>query len=202
MMYNMNNMGGVMVPGGLAGVNVPAGGLNAEMQMMNINMNQNMNNGQNINPNNMNNVNTASTSANGQMVSQSTRNSPRLTVVIRKRPANRKERTKGEDEVVMCVGPGGDFDNPNNNHAVIASTRQSGGRQYFATIVREPKLKVDLTKYTEEHHFQFDKTYGEAATNEEIYTNSVQAIVQTAFERGRCTCFAYGQTGSGRRNSK
>ncbi len=25
-------------------------------------------------------------------------------------------------------------------------------------IVREPKLKVDLTKYTEEHHFLFDRT--------------------------------------------
>ena len=28
-------------------------------------------------------------------------------------------------------------------------------------IVREPKLKVDLTKFVEEHHFLFDETFDE-----------------------------------------
>lgn len=29
---------------------------------------------------------------------------PRLTVIVRKRPMNKKERMKGEDEVIACVG--------------------------------------------------------------------------------------------------
>ncbi|CAD7946962.1 unnamed protein product [Amoebophrya sp. A120] len=99
-------------------------------------------------------------------------NNPRLTVLVRKRPLNKRELEKEEKDVVVCA----------SNEA----------------IVREPKLKVDLTKYTEEHHFLFDRTYHESHANEDLYHQSVRPLVEAAFNGARCTCFAYGQTGSGK----
>ena len=62
--------------------------------------------------------------------------------------------------------------------------------------MREPKLKVDLTKYTEEHHFLFDRTFHEDDENIDVYQSCVKQIVEEAFT-GKCmaTIFAYGQTG-------
>lgn len=37
------------------------------------------------------------------------------------------------------------------------------------TIVHEPKLKVDLTKYLENQIFRFDCTFDETSTNELVY---------------------------------
>eukprot|EP00392_Amoebophrya_sp_AT5.2_P007941 g7960.t1 len=93
---------------------------------------------------------------------------------VRKRPLNKKEieNRDREKDVVQCV----------QNEAVV----------------REPKLKVDLTKYTEEHHFLFDRTFNEDSTNEDLYHQSVRPLVEAAFNGARCTCFAYGQTGSGK----
>ena len=37
------------------------------------------------------------------------------------------------------------------------------------TIVHEPKLKVDLTKYLENQTFRFDYAFDENSTNEMVY---------------------------------
>ena len=68
-----------------------------------------------------------------------------------------------------------------------------------AVIIREPKLKVDLTRYIDEHTFQFDDAYEDHTSNSQLYQSCVQPLVD-AFVQGRakCTCFAYGQTGSGK----
>jgi len=58
--------------------------------------------------------------------------------------------------------------------------------------------KVDLTKYIEEHHFNFDMVFDENATNEMIYLETVRPMVDAAFNKAKVTCFAYGQTGSGK----
>merc|ERR1719203_2763568 len=65
-------------------------------------------------------------------------------------------------------------------------------------IVREPKLKVDLTRYVEEHNFLFDASFDESVSNEQLYIACVRPIIDAVFNRAKCTCFAYGQTGSGK----
>jgi len=96
----------------------------------------------------------------------------RLAVVVRKRPMNRREVQGQQQDVLLC-----------RNNAVV---------------VREPKLKVDLTRYVEEHNFLFDQTFDESVTNEMLYLSAIRPIIDAVFQRGKCTCFAYGQTGSGK----
>lgn len=96
----------------------------------------------------------------------------RLSVVVRKRPMNKREQTAAQQDVVMC-----------RNSAVI---------------VREPKLKVDLTRYVEEHNFLFDQSFDETVSNEQLYISAVRPIIDAVFQKAKCTCFAYGQTGSGK----
>lgn len=103
--------------------------------------------------------------------SRASRNS-RLSVVVRKRPMNRNEVDNKQTDVVLC-----------RNSAVI---------------VREPKLKVDLTRYVEEHNFLFDQSFDETVTNEGLYQACVRPVIDAVFQRAKCTCFAYGQTGSGK----
>lgn len=98
--------------------------------------------------------------------------SSRLSVVVRKRPLNRREIQSSQQDVLDC-----------RNNAVI---------------VQEPKLKVDLTRYVEEHNFLFDASFDETVSNEQLYVACVRPIIDAVFNRAKCTCFAYGQTGSGK----
>ena len=67
-----------------------------------------------------------------------------ITVGVRKRPLNKKERSRKEVDVVTV---------PNKDQ----------------TIVHEPKTKVDLTKYLDNQHFRFDYAFDETCTNELVY---------------------------------
>jgi len=98
--------------------------------------------------------------------------SSRLSVVVRKRPMNRREVQLQQQDVVLCT--------------------------QNQVIVREPKLKVDLTRYVEEHNFLFDQSFDENVTNETLYCACVRPVIDAVFQRAKCTCFAYGQTGSGK----
>jgi kinesin family protein 2/24 len=60
------------------------------------------------------------------------------------------------------------------------------------------RTKVDLTKYLEEHLFVFDQVFDEDVSNEQLYAEAVQPLVDAAFAGIKVTCFAYGQTGSGK----
>eukprot|EP00929_Paragymnodinium_shiwhaense_P085989 TRINITY_DN4646_c0_g1_i1.p1 TRINITY_DN4646_c0_g1~~TRINITY_DN4646_c0_g1_i1.p1 ORF type:complete len:762 (+),score=155.67 TRINITY_DN4646_c0_g1_i1:195-2480(+) len=100
------------------------------------------------------------------------KNNNRLAVVVRKRPMNQRERAGGQQDVVLC------------KHATVS--------------VREPKLKVDLTRYVEEHNFLFDQSFDENVSNETLYDACVRPIIDAVFYKAKCTCFAYGQTGSGK----
>jgi hypothetical protein len=97
----------------------------------------------------------------------------KIRVCVRKRPLNSRERRANETDIVS-----GDGD------AVLA--------------VHEPKLKLDLTPYTEEHSFQFDEVFDETIDNEEVYRRTARPLVAAIFKGARATCFAYGQTGSGK----
>jgi len=110
---------------------------------------------------------------------------PRIRVVVRKRPLNKRETaTEQEDIVTMdrdaSGGPEG--------------TGLSAGQ----LTLWEPRQKVDLTQYTEKHEFLFDDVYPEDVDNDEIYRTTVHPLIGTIFNRCKVTCFAYGQTGSGK----
>jgi len=85
---------------------------------------------------------------------------------------NAKEKSSGQQDVVACRGN--------------------------AVVVREPKLKVDLTRYVDEHNFLFDQAFDETVTNERLYCACVRPVIDAVFKKAKCTCFAYGQTGSGK----
>ncbi|KAI3804569.1 hypothetical protein L1987_26215 [Smallanthus sonchifolius] len=99
-------------------------------------------------------------------------NVAKIKVVVRKRPLNKKELARKEDDVVSVVANG--------------------------LTVHEPKLKVDLTAYVEKHEFCFDAVLDQQVTNDEVYRETVQPIIPIIFQRTKATCFAYGQTGSGK----
>lgn len=99
---------------------------------------------------------------------------PRIRVIVRKRPLNKKELERNEVDVLEC-----DAEN--------------------ATLyVHEPKLKVDLTRYTECHAFRFDDVFNEFVDNDALYARAIRPLIATLFRAGTGTCFAYGQTGSGK----
>lgn len=95
---------------------------------------------------------------------------PKIKVCIRKRPLTKRERNKGDKDIIT-----------------VKSTDQ--------VYVKEQKVKLDLTKYVEEHCFKFDTAYNEETTNRDIYESSILPIVNFAIKGGKVSCFAYGQTG-------
>lgn len=97
----------------------------------------------------------------------------KICVCVRKRPLNKKE-LKRKDVDVITIPDG------------------------ITSIVHEPKLKVDLTKYLENHDFRFDYAFDETVSNQTVYRCAAQPLVHSIFEQGMATCFAYGQTGSGK----
>lgn len=98
----------------------------------------------------------------------------RIKVVVRKRPLNKREIARKEEDIVTIDGIG------------------------CSVTVHEPKLKVDLTAYVEKHDFVFDAVLDEQFSNDEVYRVTVEPIIPTIFQRTKATCFAYGQTGSGK----
>lgn len=98
---------------------------------------------------------------------------PKIRVIVRKRPLNKKEIQRNEQSVVDI-------------------------RDNRKVVVKEVKTKVDLTKYVEEHSFIFDMAFDEDTSNEAIYMQTVRPMIEAAFNKTKVTCFAYGQTGSGK----
>lgn len=96
-----------------------------------------------------------------------------ICVCVRKRPLNKKEISK--KDIDLCT--------PIDKQTLV---------------VHECKLKVDLTKYLENHKFRFDYTFDESASNDLVYKYTAKPLVETIFNQGVATCFAYGQTGSGK----
>ncbi|GAU43456.1 hypothetical protein TSUD_140930 [Trifolium subterraneum] len=99
-------------------------------------------------------------------------NVAKIKVAVRKRPLNKKEIAKKEEDIIT-----------------IDSN---------SLTVHERKLKVDLTEYVEKHDFFFDAVLDEDVSNGEVYAETVEPIVPLIFQRTKATCFAYGQTGSGK----
>ena len=98
---------------------------------------------------------------------------PKISVAIRKRPLTRKEINKQEVDIIEVTSPA-------------------------TLLLKEPKIKLDMSRYTEEHDFTFDGTFSENESNNEVYLKLVRPLVAEAFQGSKITCFAYGQTGSGK----
>ena len=130
---------------------------------------------------------------------------PRIRVVVRKRPLNKKERASDQEDVVtvdrgppLPVAPtdrSTDDESPERSGAVENAYY---ARASASLTVWEPKTKVDLTKYTESHVFAFDDVFPEDASNDEVYRTTVKPLLGSIFDKCKVTCFAYGQTGSGK----
>lgn len=97
----------------------------------------------------------------------------KIQVIIRKRPLNQKETKGGQSDIVEVI----DQD---------------------TLVIREQKVKVDMTKYIEENYFTFDKVFDELSTNQQVFLGSIQENIEFVFQGGKVSCFAYGQTGSGK----
>jgi len=65
--------------------------------------------------------------------------------------------------------------------------------------VHSCNYKVDgITKFIDNQDFQFDNTFSNDESNEDLYFYSVRPILDLVFNTGTITIFAYGQTGSGK----
>lgn len=64
--------------------------------------------------------------------------------------------------------------------------------------VHEPKQKVDLTKYIDNHEYIFDEFLDQDQSNADVYHRTAAPLIDFIFAQGRATCFAYGQTGAGK----
>jgi kinesin family protein 2/24 len=98
---------------------------------------------------------------------------PRICIVIRKRPVSDKERAKNDHDSVTCLNP--------------------------AVWIHSAKTRVDgITKYLDHTRFEFDHTFDELATNEDVYSLTAMPLLDFACSGtgGRATVFAYGQTGT------
>ena len=97
----------------------------------------------------------------------------KIRVIVRKRPANRRESSQKDIDIITTEGKN-------------------------TIIVKELKNKVDLTKYIEEHRFTFDRAYADESSNQQIYEEMLKSMIDAAFKKTKITCFAFGQTGSGK----
>ena len=112
---------------------------------------------------------------------------PRIRVVVRKRPLNKKETATDQEDIVTM-----------DRDASGGPNEGTPGLSAGQLTLWEPRQKVDLTQYTEKHEFLFDDVYPEDVDNDEIYRTTVHPLIGTIFNRCKVTCFAYGQTGSGK----
>ncbi|KAG1151838.1 hypothetical protein G6F37_001627 [Rhizopus arrhizus] len=97
----------------------------------------------------------------------------RIRVCVRKRPLNKSEVLSKEKDIAQLSG--------------------------LRTIdILEPKVRVDLTQYIEQHSFTFDNVFDIDSSNITIYQKTTKPLVEHMFEGGKSTCFAFGQTGSGK----
>lgn len=67
---------------------------------------------------------------------------PKILVTIRKRPLTKKEKQKNEKDIVLVSGN--------------------------LVCVNEPKEKVDLTKYIDEHRYKFDRVYDQHVPTQQV----------------------------------
>eukprot|EP00612_Vaucheria_litorea_P000980 CAMPEP_0171460904 /NCGR_PEP_ID=MMETSP0945-20130129/5584_1 /TAXON_ID=109269 /ORGANISM="Vaucheria litorea, Strain CCMP2940" /LENGTH=599 /DNA_ID=CAMNT_0011987181 /DNA_START=196 /DNA_END=1995 /DNA_ORIENTATION=- len=96
-----------------------------------------------------------------------------ICIAVRKRPISEKERGNKDHDSVSVFNP--------KVTAHMCKTRVDG-----------------LSKYLDNGEFQFDHTFNDMDTTEDIYLSTCRNLIPFVMEGGRATVFAYGQTGSGK----
>ena len=81
--------------------------------------------------------------------------SDRSRACVRKRPLNQKELRKNEQDITTVSG---------RRTIILTEPKYLANNNTFA-----PRVKVDLTKYAEEHTFLFDEVFDSDADNEAVY---------------------------------
>eukprot|EP01038_Epipyxis_sp_PR26KG_P014246 gene14246-19118_t len=97
----------------------------------------------------------------------------KITICVRKRPISQKEIARNDYDSVTCTNP--------------------------LVVVHDCKLKVDgISKYLDNNSFEFDHTFHEDDSTDDVYYYAVKSLIDFVVHGGRATVFAYGQTGSGK----
>eukprot|EP00762_Andalucia_godoyi_P005031 ANDGO_01444.mRNA.1 Kinesin-13A len=96
-----------------------------------------------------------------------------IKVAVRKRPLTKKEEQRNEIDIVTV-------------------------ESQDALTVHEPKVKVDLTKYIDQHQFVFDEVFDSEVDNAEVYARTAAPLVEFVVNNGKASVFCFGQTGSGK----
>ena len=102
-----------------------------------------------------------------------------IIVCVRKRPLPKRGEEPGEAD------------------ATSKDVLRANDEKHQITVL-EPKVRVDLTTYTEKHVFPFDQVLADTSNNMAVYSRVAKPLIDTVYHGGRATCFAYGQTGSGK----
>ena len=91
----------------------------------------------------------------------------KICVCVRKRPLFDKEYSAGDIDCVTSSNP--------------------------KVVIHECKYKVDgITKYIENHEFNYDNTYSEKETSDDVYKYQIKTLLPDLFKNGVVTLFAYG----------
>eukprot|EP00759_Apiculatamorpha_spiralis_P005890 PhF_6_TR13449/c0_g1_i2/m.21517/K10393/KIF2_24, MCAK; kinesin family member 2/24 len=104
-------------------------------------------------------------------------------------PREKRKKGKGRIKVLVRKRPLGAGENGSD---IVEVNSRTG------LAIRETKIRVDLTEYTDCHTYEFDRSYGETDSNRCVYEDVASTLLETVLEGGSASCFAYGQTGSGK----
>ncbi|KAM0999623.1 hypothetical protein ACFX15_006112 [Malus domestica] len=102
---------------------------------------------------------------------------------------NRHEKEKGVNVQVLVRCRPLSEDEVRVHTPVVISCNE--GRREVAAIQNIANKQIDRT-------FAFDKVFGPASQQKELYDQAVSPIVNEVLEGYNCTIFAYGQTGTGK----
>lgn len=110
----------------------------------------------------------------------------KICICVRKRPISQKEIKRYDYDSVTCSNP-----------VVVGAILIMCLFHFFILtdhkfqVVHDCKLKVDgISKYLENTAFEFDHTFNEDNSTEEIYENVVRPLCKFTLEGGRSTVFA------------
>ena len=112
--------------------------------------------------------------------------------------------SRPKSSVPKSTGAGGDSSSSGGLKVVVRKRPAWDGEEDCVgvvggrVVVRENKVKVDLTKYVKDHVFLYDDAFGDEESTGEVYARAETELVDNFFRGGTSTCFCFGQTASGK----